>query len=109
MYDVRIPRLFLTALTGIGTAVVLHQLAPAGNGLDFLVDEFLANHHESPTALITDEIFLRKFDQNFFNGQVYVAEDCGGAIKNKRIDIYVATHAEGEAKGTYDTEVYLLK
>ena len=43
------------------------------------------------------------------NGQVYVAEDCGGAIKNKRIDIYVATHAEGEAKGTYDTEVYLLK
>ena len=40
------------------------------------------------------------------NGQVYVAEDCGGAIKKNRIDIYVATHAEGEAKGTYDTEVY---
>ena len=43
------------------------------------------------------------------NGQVYVAEDCGGAIKRNRIDIYVATHAEGEAKGTYDTEVYLIK
>lgn len=43
------------------------------------------------------------------NGQVYVAEDCGGAIKKNRIDIYVATHAEGEAKGTYDTEVYLIK
>ena len=25
-----------------------------------------------------------------------------GAIKKNRIDIYVATHAEGEAKGTYD-------
>lgn len=43
------------------------------------------------------------------NGQVYVAEDCGGAIKKNRIDIYVATHAEGEAKGTYNTEVYLIK
>ena len=30
-------------------------------------------------------------------------------IKKNRIDIYVATHAEGEAKGTYDTEVYLIK
>ena len=33
------------------------------------------------------------------NGQVYVAEDCGGAIKTNCIDIYVATHAEGEGKG----------
>ena len=43
------------------------------------------------------------------NGQVYVAEDCGGAIKTNCIDIYVATHAEGEAKGVYYTEVYLLQ
>lgn len=43
------------------------------------------------------------------NGQVYVAEDCGGAIKTNCIDIYVATHAEGEAKGVYYTDVYLLQ
>ena len=43
------------------------------------------------------------------NGQVYVAEDCGGAIKTNCIDIYVATHAEGEAKGVYYTEVYLIQ
>ena len=42
MYDVGIPRLFLTALTGIGAAVVLHQLASAGNDLDLLIDKFLA-------------------------------------------------------------------
>ncbi|GEM_PF-533737 len=42
------------------------------------------------------------------NGQVYVAEDCGGAIKTNCIDIYVATHAEGLAKGLYYTDVYLL-
>ena len=43
------------------------------------------------------------------NGQVYVAEDCGGAIKHNCIDIYVATHQEGEDKGVYYTDVYLLK
>lgn len=32
------------------------------------------------------------------NGQVYVAEDCGGAIKQNCIDIYVATHQEGKIK-----------
>lgn len=43
------------------------------------------------------------------NGQVYVAEDCGGAIKTNCIDIYVATHDEGESKGVYYTEVYLIQ
>lgn len=43
------------------------------------------------------------------NGQVYVAEDCGGAIKKDCIDVYVASHAEGEAKGVYYTEVYLIQ
>lgn len=43
------------------------------------------------------------------NGQVYVAEDCGGAIKNNCIDIYVASHEEGESKGVFYTEVYLLQ
>ena len=43
------------------------------------------------------------------NGQVYVAEDCGGAIKGNRIDIYVGSHAEGNQRGKYATDVYLLK
>lgn len=43
------------------------------------------------------------------NGQVYVAEDCGGAIKTNCIDIYVATHEEGESKGVFYTDVYLLE
>lgn len=43
------------------------------------------------------------------NGQVYVAEDCGGAITENCIDIYVASHEEGEAKGVYYTDVYLLE
>lgn len=43
------------------------------------------------------------------NGQVYIAEDCGGAIKENCIDIYVGSHAEGESRGVYYTEVYLLQ
>lgn len=42
------------------------------------------------------------------NGQVYVAEDCGGAIKKNCIDIYVASHEEASSKGMYYTDVYLL-
>ena len=43
------------------------------------------------------------------NGQVYVAEDCGGAIKNNRIDIYMGSHAEALNSGVFDVEVYLLE
>lgn len=43
------------------------------------------------------------------NGQVYVAEDCGGAIKHNCIDVYVATHEECNRKGVFYTEVYLVK
>lgn len=43
------------------------------------------------------------------NGQVYVAEDCGGAIVDNCIDIYVASHQEGEDLGVYYTDVYLLQ
>ena len=43
------------------------------------------------------------------NGQVYVAEDCGGAIKNNRIDIYMGSHAEALNSSVFDVEVYLLE
>lgn len=43
------------------------------------------------------------------DGQVYVAEDCGGAIRENCIDVYVGSHEEGESKGVYYTEVYLLE
>lgn len=43
------------------------------------------------------------------NGQIYVAEDCGGAIDKNCIDIYVGSHEEGESKGVYYTEVYVIE
>ncbi len=41
------------------------------------------------------------------NGQVFVAEDTGGAIKGNRIDVFVANHATALAKGVYYADVYM--
>lgn len=41
------------------------------------------------------------------NGQVYVAEDRGGAIKGKRIDMFFMTHNEALRWGRRTMEVYL--
>lgn len=42
------------------------------------------------------------------NGNEYIAEDTGGAIKGQRIDLCVATHSEATAKGVIYTDVYLV-
>lgn len=43
------------------------------------------------------------------NGQVYVAEDRGGAIKGKRIDMFFMTHKEALRWGKRTMEVYLAE
>lgn len=43
------------------------------------------------------------------NGQEYVAEDTGGAIKGNRIDIYFNTHDEAVEFGRQDLEVYIQR
>ena len=40
------------------------------------------------------------------DGQVYIAEDVGGAIKGNRIDIYVDSHSEAIQRGVIEREVY---
>lgn len=41
------------------------------------------------------------------DGQEYVAEDTGGAIKGNRVDIFVTDHGEAMAKGVKEETVYL--
>lgn len=43
------------------------------------------------------------------NGNVYVAEDTGGAIKGNRIDIYFESHERGNAFGRRNLKVKILK
>ena len=64
-----------------------------------MIDKLNLYYNRARQASITQEI----------TEIVAGAEDCGGAIKTNCIDIYVATHAEGEAKGVYYTEVYLIQ
>jgi 3D (Asp-Asp-Asp) domain-containing protein len=42
------------------------------------------------------------------NGNRYVAEDCGGAIKKNRIDIYFNSHEEALKWGVQYHDVYLI-
>jgi len=41
------------------------------------------------------------------NGQVYIAEDTGGAIKGKRIDVFVNSHEEALELGVDYAPVYM--
>jgi 3D (Asp-Asp-Asp) domain-containing protein len=41
------------------------------------------------------------------NGHEYVAEDCGGAIKGKRIDVYFNDHKTASDFGVQYAEVYI--
>ena len=41
------------------------------------------------------------------NGNVYIAEDTGGAIKGNKIDIYVSDHSTALRLGVYYADVYL--
>ena len=43
------------------------------------------------------------------NGREYVAEDTGGAIKGKRIDLFVDSHSEAMRFGKKLIEVYVKK
>ncbi|MEF2877116.1 MAG: NlpC/P60 family protein [Blautia sp.] len=47
--------------------------------------------------------------QVIINGHIFTAEDCGGAIKGNRIDIYVNSHEKANALGVANAEVYLVK
>ena len=41
------------------------------------------------------------------NGKTYIAEDCGGAIKNNKIDIFFNTHQEALEWGVKYAEVFI--
>lgn len=42
------------------------------------------------------------------NGHTYVAEDCGGAIKGNRIDVYFDSHSEALQFGVQYADVYIV-
>lgn len=98
------------ALKSLGTFRITHYCScsiccgPWANGITSTGVTATTNH-----TIAVDPSVIPYGSQVVINGQVYVAEDCGGAIKGNRIDVYVATHAEGESKGVYYAEAYLIQ
>lgn len=96
-------------LTSLGTFVITHYCpcslccGPWADGITSTGVTAVTNR-----TIAVDPTIIPYGSKVVINGQVYVAEDCGGAIKGKRIDIYVGSHAEGNNKGKYATEVFLI-
>ena len=47
--------------------------------------------------------------QIIIGGHIFTAEDCGGAIKGNRIDVYVNSHQRALELGVNYADVYLKK
>ena len=98
------------SLKPLGTFRITHYCpcsiccGPWANGITATGVTAVTNH-----TIAVDPTQIPYGSQVVINGQVYVAEDCGGAIKTNCIDIYVASHQEGEDKGVYYTDVYLIQ
>lgn len=98
------------SLKSLGTFKITHYCpcsiccGPWADGITSTGKTAVTNH-----TIAVDPTQIPYGSKVVINGQVYVAEDCGGAIKKNCIDIYVATHAEGQNKGVYYTDVYLLQ
>lgn len=98
------------SLKSLGTFRITHYCpcsiccGPWADGITSTGVTAVTNH-----TIAVDPSQIPYGSQVVINGQVYVAEDCGGAIKTNCIDIYVASHEEGESKGVYYTEVYLIQ
>ena len=45
----------------------------------------------------------------YFNGNEYMAHDCGGAIKENRIDVYFDSHQDALEWGVQYHEVFILE
>ncbi|MDF2656370.1 MAG: hypothetical protein K0R19_2844 [Bacillota bacterium] len=43
------------------------------------------------------------------DGQAYIAEDVGGAVKGRKVDIYVSSHQEAIQRGKIEREVQINK
>lgn len=98
------------SLKPLGTFRITHYCpcsiccGPWSNGITSTGVTAITNH-----TIAVDPSQIPYGSKVVINDQVYVAEDCGGAIKKNCIDIYVATHPEGQSKGVYYAEVYFLQ
>lgn len=64
---------------------------------------------KSGRTVAVDKSIIPYGSQIIINGKTYIAEDCGGAIKGNRIDIYFDTHQEALNFGKQKIDIYVVK
>lgn len=64
---------------------------------------------EAGISIAVDKKVIPYGSTVLINGQEYIAHDCGGAIKQNRIDVYHNDHKEALKFGVQYAEVFILK
>lgn len=64
---------------------------------------------EAGISIAVDKNVIPYGSTVLINGQEYIAHDCGGAIKQNRIDVYFDDHQDALEFGVQYAEVFLLK
>ncbi|MCR5236906.1 MAG: 3D domain-containing protein [Lachnospiraceae bacterium] len=66
-------------------------------------------HAKSGRTIAVDPSVIPYGSKVMINGNVYIAEDTGSAIKGNKIDIYMDTHEQAVKFGRQTAQVYLIK
>lgn len=61
------------------------------------------------TSIAVDPSVIPYGSEVVINGKLYIAQDCGGAIKGNRIDVYFDDHDEALKFGVQYANVYMLE
>lgn len=64
---------------------------------------------EAGISIAVDKKVIPYGSTVLINGQEYIAHDCGGAIKQNRIDVYFSDHQDALEFGVRYAEVFLMK
>lgn len=62
---------------------------------------------EAGRTIAIDPTLIPYGTEVMINDHIYIAEDCGGSIKNRRIDVFCNTHQEALEKGIDYYEVFI--
>lgn len=62
---------------------------------------------ESGKTIAVDPDVIPYGTEVVIDGHTYIAQDCGGAIRENRVDIYCDSHEEALQLGRYTTEVFV--